>query len=128
METVYFLAQLWGFSLVIMCFAFLIKPKLIKTVMTLVEQEGTLLVGGMVHVVLGIASILSYNVWAKEWQVIVTILGWALLVKGIFHLVMPEKIIEMIKKIQHEYASKFSMALVAGVILGCILVYLGSTI
>src|SRR5258706_12884852 len=124
METVNFLAQLFGFSLILVCLSFLISQKNARNIFHLVEDEKLLLLVGIINIVLGIALVLTYNIWDSSWKVIVTVLEWLIIVKGSLILFLPD----VTKKIIENFKSKMSWMPVmffAGVLLGCLLVYFG---
>ena len=66
-----------------------IKEKHLKSIFAKIDTEEGLFAWGLVSFVVGIAMVLSYNVWAWNWQIVITILGWAALVKGLFLLFFP---------------------------------------
>jgi hypothetical protein len=120
-----FLAELVGFSFVIIALAMLADSKNIKRVFEIAEDETKAFFHGVLSTVAGIAILLGHNIWVKDWTVIVTIFGWLMFIKGVMFLFMPD----MAKK----WAGKFKdnqmtqIALTVVVIIGCALVYLGFT-
>lgn len=127
MEIVNFLAELFGFSLIIVSLAFLINPKNITHIFNLIEDEKVLLLVGIINIVLGVALVLSYNVWDQSWKVLVTILGWLVIARGAIILFLPN----VVKKVATELKSHrdwVSILFVACVILGCVLVYFAQTV
>lgn len=124
MEIVNFLAELWGASLIIISLSLLINQGNIKNMFGLVEKEGLLLVFAMVNVMIGIALVLTYNVWDNSWKIIITILGWLVLLRGVLVLFSPE----FPKKARLYFERNINVLngiLLAFVILGCFLVYAG---
>ena len=79
--------------------------------------------GAMVSLILGFLMISGYNVWVWHWSVVITIMGWAALVKGMFFLVFPTFTNKMIGK----FLKTNLMGVVAPVciILGLLLGYFG---
>lgn len=124
MEIVNFLAQFWGFSLVIISLALLINPKNVEHIITLAEDHKNVTIFGIINVMIGVAFILLYNVWDKNWQVIITILAWLVTIRGIVCLFFPNIVKKGITIIR-SHRDWFSYILVALVILGCALIYLG---
>ena len=120
-----YLAEVWGISIVVISLALLIKPKYLKRLFVEMENEATMFFLGIVSFVIGLAMILAYNVWAKNWQVIITILGWLSLLKGLTVLFLPECTIKWAKKMEN--ASFLPYALVAMVIIGLAITYFGFT-
>ena len=123
-----YLAELWGYSLLIICLVLLIKPKQINKLWQAIEQDGILFLAGFLTLVLGIASVLGYNVWSKSWTVIITILGWLTLIKGAVILFLPETMKSLYSKIMSKNESLIPVALLVGVIIGCYLIYAGYTL
>ena len=85
-----YLAELWGITIVVVSLALLIKPKYLESLFAEVENEATMFFWGIVSLVIGIAMVLVHNVWVPDWRVIVTILGWSSLAKGLDVLFLPE--------------------------------------
>ena len=109
----------------IISLAILIKPKYLKGLFVEVENETKMFCWGVVSLVIGLAMVLSYNVWVQSWQVIITILGWLTLLKGLLVLFAPEFMKSQAKKIENQ--QWLPIALVVGVFLGLVITYLGFT-
>ena len=45
--------------------------------------------GGLMAVILGFLIVSHHNVWRKDWTVLITIIGWLALVKGVLILAFP---------------------------------------
>lgn len=127
METVNFLAQLWGFSLVIISLSFLINRENIKNIFQIVKNETTIILSGGIAVILGVASILTYNVWDIGWGVIITILGWATLLKGMIRLFFPNFVLRVLKSYENK-TGWFPFFFLLLLFVGCFLVYMGFSI
>ena len=120
-----YLAEIWGISLVIVSLALIIKEKHLKKLFVTVENEDGLFFWGLVTFIMGLAMVLAHNVWVKNWTVIITIFGWASLLKGLALLFIPEIIKKYTKKV--ETFPYLSYCLMAVLIIGLILTYLGFT-
>ncbi len=91
METSIFLAQFWGWLLVIVCLIFLLRKRaLLEEMFRLVEDKGLTLVSGYLALVVGLVTVILHNVWVAEWRVVITIFGWLSLIKGIVRIGFPE--------------------------------------
>lgn len=85
------------------------------------ESEIALFMHGMIRMVLGIAALLSYHIWDTSWKVLVTILGYVLVISGGGMLFLPELAKKMIVKLKN---SDWVLALlVVLVLIGCFLLY-----
>jgi uncharacterized protein YjeT (DUF2065 family) len=54
-----------------------------------VEDPQRFLVFALVILVLGLIIIQTHNVWVADWEVAVTLIGWAMTVKAVFFLMSP---------------------------------------
>lgn len=126
METVNFLAALWGFSLMIISLSFLINPKNIKSIFELMRSDSVIILSGGINVILGIASILAYNIWSLTWGIIITILGWAMLLKGVLRLFFPGFVLHVLESYKNK-TEWFPLLFLFLLFIGCFLVYMGFT-
>ncbi len=86
------LAQFFGLYLAIVGLAFLFRPRSIKTAgWQLTSQPAVLLLSSIVTLLLGIALVLLHNLWVADWRIILTLIAWLTLIKGIFLLYFPQK-------------------------------------
>ncbi|MBI2049851.1 MAG: hypothetical protein HYT35_00105 [Candidatus Staskawiczbacteria bacterium] len=125
MELSNFLANILGFSFIVMSLSLLINQKNIKKLFESVENEVGLFYSGLFHSVVGIAIILGHNLWVSDWRVVITLLGWFALAKGLGQLFFPEMALVIIKKTKNSQWLPY--ALLAAVVLGCFLIYFGFT-
>ena len=47
---------------------------------------------GYVTLILGLGTVILHNIWVFDWTVIITILGWCTLIKGILKMGFPEHV------------------------------------
>ena len=120
MQTVNFLAQLWGFSLVIIALSLLLKPARAKYILQMMESEHALFLHGVIRLVLGVAMLLDYNTFDYSWKIVMTILGWLLLISGAGLLYMPKKAVQMIIKLKN--SDWISTVLIIVILFGCFLI------
>ena len=50
---------------------------------------------GIFVLLAGLAIVRAHNVWAAEWTVLVTILGWLCIIGGLIRIIWPEKVSTM---------------------------------
>jgi cytochrome bd-type quinol oxidase subunit 2 len=125
MDTINFLAYFWGFSMIIMGFACLINYRNREHILEIYKDDKMLMLFGFFSVFLGVTLLLMYHTWDKSWTVILTILGWATTIKGAVLLAYPDIIKNHLKKTKYSEVW-FPRIMVGTVVIGCILVYLGS--
>jgi uncharacterized membrane protein len=120
-----YLAELWGISLIIIPLALLINQRYLKKMFETVEDDKTLFCWGIMALIIGLAMVLAHNVWVKDWQVIITILGWISLIKGLAILITPSHIKNMTRKLEN--APFLPVALFMAVLIGLVITYFGFT-
>jgi hypothetical protein len=86
-----YLSRLLGLSLLILAVAELVqRAALADTALAIVNAPPLLLLYGLLTLVAGLAIVLGHNVWhGGLMPVVVTILGWLLLLKGAALVVIP---------------------------------------
>src|SRR3989344_5417483 len=90
MDITIFLAQLWGPVISAVAIGvFVSRTYYIKIYRELEKDALAVLLFGMVGMVVGIAHVLAHNVWGTFPQILVTLLGWSLLIKGTLFVVAP---------------------------------------
>ena len=53
--------------------------------------------GGIMALVAGVALVSYHNVWSQDWTVLVTIIGWLALIKGVMLLAFPSVFMKQFK-------------------------------
>jgi len=123
METVNFIATLWGSSLVIVALSLILNPSKMKDVLHALEGDSALFFHGVLRVVLGVAILLNYSAFDNSWKILVVLFGWMLLATGILFIYLPKKAKEIIGFLRK---SEFlSIIILILVLLGCFLIYAG---
>jgi uncharacterized protein YjeT (DUF2065 family) len=71
--------------------------------------------------VLGMLIASYHNVWVKGWPVLITIIGWVLLLEGVFYILFPRQLLAFFKKLPTNQIGWgiFTMAM------GCLFGYFG---
>jgi hypothetical protein len=91
METSRFLARLVGPFLVVMGLGLLVNGDVYQTMAGQFLQSLALIyVSGLLAFVAGLAIVNTHNVWAADWRVIITILGWLGMLGGVMRIVFPQ--------------------------------------
>ena len=120
-----YLAEVWGISIVAVSLALLIKEKHLKRFYASIETEENFFLWGLISLVAGVAMVLAHNVWVQNWQVIVTLLGWISLIKGLFILFFPELMKRCTKKLEN--LQLFPIILLISIFIGLAITYFGFT-
>ena len=123
-ETSIFLAKAWGLYLATTSLAFLINQRNFNRIMAEVNNYTFALMSGFLSLVVGLLTVLSHNVWAGGWPVVITVFGWLALIKGILRLTWPE----LVGKWTNLFRGKrtlMNVILLVMVVLGIYLAYVG---
>jgi hypothetical protein len=93
MELSYFLAQLFGLTMMVFGVLMWIKPRLVDGMVGDLQQHVfSRVMAGFIGVVAGLAIILSHNIWEFGWVGLVTLFGWSAFLKGISYVAFPKMI------------------------------------
>lgn len=91
MDITTLLAQIWGPILVAVGLGFFFSTKYYVAVYRDLEKESfAVLFFGMFAMAAGIAHVMVHNVWNSLPQIIVSLLGWGVLVKGVICVTFPK--------------------------------------
>ena len=92
MQTSIFIARLLGPVLLVAGIAMLVNRRgLDAIVQELLRSPLLLLLLGIIDFTVGLAIVLTHNVWVADWRVVITVLGWALIVRGAVRMLIPEQ-------------------------------------
>ena len=93
MQTSIFLAQLIGPLLLVMGLGMVVDAESYRTMaQQFLVSRALIYIAGLLAFVPGLAIVLVHNVWAFDWRVIITLLGWLSLIGGIFRLLLPQQV------------------------------------
>ncbi len=100
----------------------LISPRFYAKMMKdLLDNRPVIYLSGFITITLGYFLVTFHNSWSAEWGLIITILGWVALLKGVVILLLPKTFIKIAKSMYHFL--RFSAAIIT--IGGALLIYLG---
>lgn len=125
MSTANLLANLWGLFFVLIPLSFLINSGMLRTFLAEKEKEAALYCLGLVYVFIGAITIFFNNVWAMRWETILTVLGWIVLLKGVFFMFWTKEASAMMKAAEEKYLKYASYGLLVMLLVGLVLIYFG---
>ena len=96
-ETTLFLGQIIGPIMAIYGLSFLTRKKAYQELMAHAEgmDKMSLLLAGMAALVIGFAMVLKHNLWGNAVEIIITLIGWLSLVKGVTLAFMPNSMVKL---------------------------------
>ncbi|MBU0646124.1 hypothetical protein KJ611_01440 [Patescibacteria group bacterium] len=120
MEVSLFLGKVIALYFIIMALFLIIKKKSLKsTIENFWKNDGSMMFMSAIVLIMGLMVVVSHKVWTADWRIIVTLVGWLMLLKGVALLFFPDWLKNLSKKMM-----KDSYMLVAGVIWFIIGLYL----
>lgn len=126
MSTSIYLAQLLGLAFTLTGLGILFNPKHYDEVMHEVRTSAHFLyMGGILAFVGGFAIVKAHDMWASDWTIIITIIGWLVLLKGALLLAMPTAAMKMYRAIIKSTKNIMHIEGIITLILGLILGYMG---
>jgi len=121
MQTSIFLAKLMGPVFLAMGAGMLLNGAIFHPMAEqYLSSYAFIYISGLLALPLGIAILLAHNVWAPDWRVLITLLGWVMMIGGVFRIVYPQLVQRFGGALFH-----LSAAPPAG---GTVLVVLGATL
>ncbi|MCL5433181.1 MAG: hypothetical protein M1524_03675 [Patescibacteria group bacterium] len=91
MEISIFLARFWGSLFIILGLSSL-GAKFLDRVIQYTDDKTITVSTGYITFLLGLVTVILNNIWVFDWRIVITILGWTTLIKGILKIGFPEHV------------------------------------
>lgn len=91
MEISIFLARFWGSLFIILGLSSL-GAKFLGRVIQYTDDKTITVSTGYITFLLGLVTVILNNIWVFDWRIVITILGWTTLIKGILKIGFPEHV------------------------------------
>jgi uncharacterized membrane protein len=86
-----FLAKLIGPFALAMGIGVLVNRAAIGSVLDEFNRSRALMfIAGIITLPAGLAIVLTHNVWAADWRVLITVFGWLAAITGAFRIIAPQ--------------------------------------
>lgn len=122
METSIFLAQLFAIIYLAAGLGLLLNRKFFKKAIDgMYKNPEMVMMGGIMALVVGFFIVKVHNIWVMDWMVLITLVGWIALIKGVLLFLAPTVLL----KISKPFVKMFWLSGVFSVVLGVILGYFG---
>ena len=96
MSTSIFLARLIGPFFLIVAVSLLINQAQFRTIADeFMRSPALVFLTGLMILPVGLALVLTHNVWTADWRVLITILGWLTIISGTLRLAAPQQALNM---------------------------------
>jgi len=91
-----FFAQVIGFYLIFICLSMLLHPERFKKIMTAIQTHpASLFLCSALNIIFALTILTPHNIWVTGWPLLITLIGWRTLAKGVLSLFFPEKFVKM---------------------------------
>ncbi len=98
MDTSIYIARIMAIAYLSISIAMFVDPKFYtEMIKDFFKAKHSLYLGGLMALIIGYVIIASHNIWTG-WPIIITLLGWMALFKGVFLLAFPNTFINLTKK------------------------------
>ena len=124
MELSLFLAKVIGLTLILVASALVVNKKNIDLLFGLYKHPTAVFITGILETVLGIALVLSHNIWTPDFRGIITFVGWILLLRGVGRIFFPFRVTNKLEKFR-KMESAFTPLLIFVILIGAYLAYMG---
>ena len=120
-----FIARLLGPVFVIAGIAVLTRPRAFRTIIGEFIQNSVLpYMSGVLGLVGGLAIVLTHDVWSTDWRVLITLIGWIMVLRALATILAPQHIVGVGNWLVRHRSALFAGGLLA-VALGAVLSYFG---
>ena len=104
---------------------FLLNRKAFQKIMEdFCKNAALLFFGGLLALVVGFSIILTHNLWVADWRMLITFIGWAGAVKGVWMTVFPDSVPKFMM-VYRKNTSLLTVHGVAALAFGVVLTLLG---
>lgn len=112
MENTLFLSQLFGVLFAVVGLSLLFNQRAFdKVLKDFTESAGLYYMSGVAALLAGTAIVLVHNMWETPQEVLVSLLGWAAIFKGVIRVFLPEWGRKTMKKMVKSEATWYLLSL-----------------
>ena len=103
MDVTIFLARFLGGYYLIFGLLFIIT-RYLGRVIEMTDDKSFVISTGYITLLIGLATVILHNVWVANWTVVITLLGWSTLIKGVLKVGFPKVINKQAKAFKNKQA------------------------
>jgi len=118
--------QIIGITYLAVGLGILINPGFYKKLIAaFTENPPAIYLSGLVALLIGYLLVTFHNIWVKDWPIIITIIGWIALIKGLLLLVLPKVSIKITNIFKEQMTKFLTVWTTVVIILGGLFCWLG---
>jgi hypothetical protein len=121
METSILLAKLMGPMLLVLGLFVAFNPAQMRRIgREFLDSDALIFLSGVITLPVGLAIVVTHNVWVADWPVVITLFGWIAIAAGIARIALPGPL----KRIGEAMLEKTSLTTIPGVLMAMLGGYL----
>ena len=91
METSILLAKLVGPMMLVLGLFVTLNPARMRRIgREFLDSDALIFISGVITLPVGLAIVVTHNVWAADWRALITLIGWIAVIAGIARIALPE--------------------------------------
>lgn len=122
MELSVFFARLFGLYMLIFAAVWILRrPQMDLNFKNILASEPLLVFAGALDILFGLIIVLVHPLWVWNWRLIITLLGYLIIIRGIVRFGFPKEMHNFaVKVLKDWYWIAFGVVVAVGVILTCL--------
>lgn len=90
METSILLAKLVGPMMLVLGLFVTFNPARMQRIgREFLDSEALIFISGVITLPVGLAIVVTHNVWAADWRALITVIGWIAILAGLARITLP---------------------------------------
>lgn len=125
MNTSKFLAKVVGIYLILVGLAYAVNMNSLNQAFTVMISNAPLMyIAGFFTLIIGLLMVVGHNIWEWSWRVIITIIGWIVLLKAIILIAFPHLLYSFTMAFVQNHSWAY-VTIIFDIVIGIILCYFG---
>jgi len=94
------LSQMFGIFMIILAIVMVSREQFYRKMIASIKADNPIVFfASICSLLLGVFLVDSHNIWELKYRVVITVFCWAVFIKALFWLIMPEKMLSITKSI-----------------------------
>jgi len=89
-----------------------------------IRNRALMFIAGVITMPAGLAIVLTHNVWAADWRVLITVIGWLAAITGAFRIIAPQDAIKFGRRV-YDQPNGVLFGAAVWIAIGAILTFFG---
>lgn len=91
METSILLAKLLGPTMLVMGLFVALRPERMRRIgREFLDSEALIFISGVITLPVGLAIVVTHNIWTADWRGLITLIGWIFVLAGLARIALPD--------------------------------------